>query len=99
MSASAVHFFIYYRIAAPYAAEALALLTDVMRALDEQFTVCGRLFCARDDQDLWMEVYEDVRDPADFEAAMTGLLARTRFASWLAQGSMRRIERFIALER
>ncbi len=99
MNASAVHFYIYYRIAAPHADEALALLTDLMRTLDEQFTVCGRLFCAEKDADLWMEVYEDVREPREFEAAMSGLLARTRFASWLARGSARRIERFVALER
>ncbi len=99
MNPSAVHFYIYYRIAAPHAADALALLTEVMRTLDEQFTVCGRLFCAEKDADLWMEVYEDVREPLQFEAAMNVLLARTRLASWLARGSVRRIERFVALER
>jgi hypothetical protein len=44
-----------------------------------------------------MEVYESVGNPAPFEAAMNKLLGETRFASWLAPGSARRTERFVAI--
>ena len=98
MSSAAVHFYIYYRIAAPHAADAFALLNGVMRSLDEQFTVFGRLLRAETDADLWMEIYEDVDEPQRFEAAMNALLAPTRFASWLVPGSTRRIERFVTLQ-
>jgi hypothetical protein len=96
MSSSSVHFYIYYRIAPPHAAEARDALAGVMQALEKQFAVTGRLLCAQDDAALWMEVYEHVGDPAHFEAAMNKLLGEARFASWVAPGSARRTERFVA---
>ena len=97
MSPSPVHFYIYYRIAAAHAADARTAIEGVMHALEQRFAVGGRLLCAQNDADLWMEVYESVGDPAPFEAAMNELLAETRFASWLAPGSARRTERFVAM--
>jgi Domain of unknown function (DUF4936) len=97
VSPSPVHFYIYYRIAAAHAADARAALEGIMHALEQRFGVSGRLLRAQNDADLWMEVYEDVGDPAPFEAAMNTLLAETRFASWLAPGSARRTERFVAM--
>ena len=41
--------------------------------------------------------YENVGEPLLFEEAMNKLLAQTRFASWLAPGSARRTERFVAM--
>ena len=97
MSPSPVHFYIYYRIAAPHAADARTALPGIMHALEEQFAVSGRLLCAQNDAALWMEVYENVVEPVRFEAALNELLAQTRFASWVAPGSARRTERFVAL--
>ena len=97
MSPSPVHFYIYYRIAAAHAAAARTALEGIMDTLEQRFAVSGRLLRAQNDADLWMEDYEDVGDPAPFEAAMNELLAETRFASWLALGSARRTERFVAM--
>jgi hypothetical protein len=97
VSPSPVHFYIYYRIAAAHAADARPALEGVMHALEQRFAVSGRLLRAQNDADLWMEVYESVGDPVLFEAAMNKLLAETRFASWLALGSARRTERFVAM--
>ena len=96
MSPSPVHFYIYYRIAPPHAAHARTALAGVMQALEKQFVVSGRLLCAQNDSALWMEVYENVGDPARFEAEMNKLLGEARFASWMAPGSVRRTERFVA---
>lgn len=93
-----MHFYIYYRIDALHAADAFTLLDGIMRRLDEQFTIFSRLLRAQTDSDLWMEIYEDVDEPQRFEAAMNALLAPTRFASWLAPGSTRRVERFVTLQ-
>ena len=98
MSPSPVHFYIYYRIAAAHAADARAALEGVMHALERRFAVSGRLLRGQNDADLWMEVYENVGDPLNFEATMDKLLADTRFASCLAPGSARRTERFVAME-
>ena len=97
MSPTPVHFYIYYRIAAAHAADARTALEGVMHALEQRFAVSGRLLCGQNDADLWMEVYENVGDPVAFESAMNKLLAETRFASWLAVGSARRTERFVAM--
>lgn len=97
MSPSPVHFYIYYRIAAAHAADARTALEGVMHALERRFAVSGRLLCAQNDADLWMEVYENVGDPLTFESAMNELLADTRFAAWLAPGSPRRTERFVVM--
>jgi uncharacterized protein DUF4936 len=92
---SPVHFYIYYRIAAPHAAEARSAIAGLMDALERQFAVRGRLLHAQDDEALWMEIYENVRDSVPFEAAMNKLVGETRFASWVAPGSTRRSERFV----
>jgi len=67
-----------------------------MGALEKEFAVSGRLLCAQNDAALWMEVYENVGDPMRFEAALNRLLGETRFAAWVAPGSARRTERFVA---
>jgi len=97
VSPTPVHFYIYYRIAPAHAADARTALEGVMLALEQRFAVSGRLLCAQNDADLWMEVYERVAESAPFEAAMNKLLAETRFASWLAPSSQRRTERFVAM--
>jgi hypothetical protein len=97
VSPSPVNFYIYYRMAAPHAAEARTALAGIMHMLEQQFAVSGRLLCAQNDAELWMEVYENVGDPTRFEAAMNELLGGTRFASWLAPASARRTERFVAM--
>jgi hypothetical protein len=97
VSPAPIHFYIYYRIAASHAAEARTTLEGVMDALQNRFAVRGRLLCAQNDAALWMEVYENVGDPVPFEAALNDLLGETRFASWVAPGSARRTERFVAM--
>ena len=97
MTALPVHFYIYYRIAASHAADARIALEGVLEALQQRFAVRGRLLCAQNDAALWMEVYENVGDPVPFEAALNDLLEATRFASWVAPGSARRTERFVAM--
>jgi Domain of unknown function (DUF4936) len=93
-----VHLYIYYRIAAPCAADAQAAIEAIIDDLKRQFAVSGRLVRSQDDASLWMEIYEHVIEPMHFEAALNASLARTRFASWLSPGSGRRIERFVAFE-
>jgi len=46
---------------------------------------------------LWMEVYEPLREGERFEAALAELCASQRFHTFLAPGSERRIERFVAM--
>ena len=65
-------------------------------ALEDRAGIVGRLLQGVDEPLLWMEVYENVRDPERFEATLEDLLTARRFTAFLAPGSERRIERFVA---
>lgn len=88
--------FIYYRIDAPHAAAARAAILATLQAVQERAGIVGRLFEGEDEPLLWMEVYDHVGDRQRFEVMLNELLAAHRFAAFLAPGSERRIERFIA---
>src|SRR2546422_458045 len=66
------------------------------RSVEDRAGIVGRLLQGVDEPLLWMEVYENVRDPQRFEATIGDLLAARRFAAFLALGSERRTERFVA---
>lgn len=87
---------IYYRIAAGDAGAARAAVLATLHTLEERAGIVGRLFEGMDEPLLWMEVYDNVADTRRFETMLDDLLAATRFAAFLAPGSTRRIERFIA---
>jgi hypothetical protein len=91
-----VHYYIYYRIAATHAAAARAVVATMLRAMEDRSGVAGRLLQGAQDPLLWMEVYESVPDPERFEATLGDLLVARRFTAFLAPGSERRIERFVA---
>jgi hypothetical protein len=90
--------YIYYRIAERHAAAARAAVAAALSTLEERAGIAGRLFEAEDEPLLWMEVYENVRDTKRLEATLNDLFAARRFAAFLAPGSERRIERFVAQE-
>ena len=94
--ASPIHYYVYYRIAAPHTAAARGVIEAVLRALEDRAGIVGRLLQGVDEPLLWMEVYENVRDPERFEATLEDLLAARHFAAFLAPGSERRVERFVA---
>ena len=93
-----IHYYIYYRIAAPHAAPARAAVEAVLRGIEDRIGIAGRLLQGAHEPLLWMEVYENVVDPERFEATLGDLLAGG-FTAFLASGSERRIERFVAPSR
>jgi hypothetical protein len=88
--------YIYYRVAAPHAAAARAAIRATLHTLEERAGIVGRLLQGESEPLLWMEIYENVRDAAGFEKMLNDLLAANRFGSFLASGSERRVERFVA---
>ena len=96
MSSAATHFYIYYRVAPKSAEQARRELAALMLALERQTGIIGRLLQREDEATLWMEVYEGVRDSADFQSKLDDLLRVHGFAQYLAPGSARKTERFIA---
>lgn len=96
MSARPVHCYVYYRVDPARAAAARQTVAAVLATIEERAGVTGRLLQRQDEPLLWMEVYESVRDPERFEAMLSDLLDTHRFSEFLAPGSARKIERFVA---
>jgi hypothetical protein len=95
-AAAPVCYYIYYRVAAEQAPAARRAIGGVLSAVEQRTGVMGRLLRRRDESLMWMEVYDDVGDPRTFEETLASVLADHDFSSFLAPGSDRRIERFIA---
>jgi uncharacterized protein DUF4936 len=96
MKAAMVHCYCYYRIAPERAAPAREAVGLAFRVLEERLGIIGRLLQGEGEPALWMEVYENVRDPERLEATLADLLAEHRFSECLAPGSERHMERFVA---
>jgi Domain of unknown function (DUF4936) len=95
--ATPVHYYCYYRIDPAQAHAARAAVAFMFRALEDRLGILGRLFQGEREPLLWMEVYEPLRNEKRFEAALAELCASQRFHTFLAPGSERRIERFVAM--
>jgi hypothetical protein len=57
--------------------------------------VSSRLLRRDDATDTWMEVYEDVGDPAVFEMELGRAVTKVKFDTLLADGTQRHTERFV----
>lgn len=85
-------YFVWYRLAGD-ACEARAAVTAMMLDVAIECGVVGRLMKRADDPATWMEVYEAVDDPAQFEEALADALDR-HGASAFADGG-RHVECFV----
>ncbi|HEY2862802.1 MAG TPA: DUF4936 family protein [Casimicrobiaceae bacterium] len=95
MRAPPLHCYVYYRIDPARAADARRAIAAIFASLEQRIGLGGRLLQRQDDPLLWMEVYEDIRDPVHFETALADLLAAHRFSRFLGPGSARKAERFV----
>ena len=68
----------------------------MLSTIEERAGITGSLLQRQDEPMLWMEVYENVHDPARFEVMLADLLDTHRFSQFLAPDAARRIERFVA---
>jgi uncharacterized protein DUF4936 len=89
-----VCYYVYYKVPRENAARARAAVDLLQRELAAATGVRGRLLRRRDDESTWMEIYDDVPDPARLESALDELAHRHGIAGLLAPGSSRRREVF-----
>jgi len=89
-----LNFYIYYRVPAQNAERARAVVGVLQRELADITGIGGRLLRRRDDETTWMEIYENVPDPARFEAEIVKLVERHGLAGLLVPGSSRKQEVF-----
>jgi hypothetical protein len=93
---SAVSCYVYYRIAPEQAARAREAVAEALATLEQRHGVIGRLMSGAEEPLLWMEVYENLHDADRVLGELDGLLAERRFDAFLAPGSARKTERFVA---
>jgi hypothetical protein len=88
-------YYIYYRTGAD-ASRVRATVAPMQAQLATLTGVAGRLLRRVDDATTWMEVYEEVADPARFEEALAAAVERFGLRALLAVGADRHVERFTA---
>jgi hypothetical protein len=88
-------YYIYYRSGAE-AARVRAAVAPMQARLAELTGVTGRLLRRVDDATTWMEIYEEVADPARFEPALAAAVDGFGLRALLAPGADRHVERFTA---
>lgn len=89
-------YYIYYRIDPAQAETAVARIKQLLDAVRNTTGIQGRLMKKRGEPDLWMEVYENVADAAEFEWELAEAVSRLKAAGFLRPGSGRHIECFEA---
>lgn len=88
------HYYIYYRIAPAQASATGAAVQFMQKQIAAQLKIHGRLLKKRDEPNLWMEIYEDISDSAEFEAALSAAENQSGIAGLLSPGDKRHIECF-----
>jgi hypothetical protein len=90
------HYYIYYRIDERDERELETLVRSMQARLKCQTGVEGRLLKKREEPTLWMEIYEGIENGPGFEAALERAVSRFEVDMFLAPGSTRKLECFIA---
>jgi uncharacterized protein DUF4936 len=90
----ATHFYVWYTVTSERAA-AVRAVAALIAAVEDATGIAGRVLARRDDASTWMEVYENVGEPAAFERALSALVQRHDVAR--ISGGIRHVERFAAL--
>ena len=85
-----MNYYVYYKVAPERAREIGLKIRRLLSTVEEQTGIRGRWMRRRDDPSTYMEVFEDVKDEAVFEALLEREGARL--------GLQRKVERFISAE-
>jgi hypothetical protein len=81
------HYYVYYKVSPDQLERTSAMVRELFKAIETACGVRGRWMHRRDDPSTRMEVYEEVPDPAAFEALLAHEGAKL--------GIQRHIERFV----
>jgi quinol monooxygenase YgiN len=84
-----MNYYVYYKVTPERVEEVRARIEALLRAVEKQCGVRGRLMHRRDDPSTYMEVYEDVQEEAAFEALLEREGAKL--------GVQRKLERFVCV--
>jgi hypothetical protein len=65
-----MNYYVYYKVTPERVQELRARIDALLKAIEAQCGVRGRLMHRRDDPSTYMEVYEDVKNESAFEALL-----------------------------
>lgn len=86
--------YIYYRVDTQRIAGAAQLTRALLDAVRTGSAVSGRLLKKRDEPNLWMEVYENIKDFCLFERVLEGAVKELNVTEFLQPGTGRHTECF-----
>ena len=92
------NYYVYYRIEPSARAQLADVVADLFAAVARETGIRGRWMQRRDDPSTCMEVYEQVKDAAHFEALLEREAQLRGFQRFLAAGTARHAECFVAAE-
>ena len=84
-----MNYYVYYKVTPERLEEVRARIASLLHTVEKQCGVRGRLMHRRDDPSTYMEVYEDVKEEAAFEALLEREGAKL--------GVQRKLERFVCV--
>lgn len=90
----AYSYYVYYRVDHDRTGDAEKAVLQLLDAVKQSTGIAGRLLKKRAEPELWMEVYENVRDDAKFESELADGVSRLKLEDYLQSGSSRRVECF-----
>ena len=85
-----MNYYVYYKLEADRLPPVRSLVKELFDKIEKQLGVRGRWMRRRDDPTTYMEVYEDVKDEAAFEALIEREGAKL--------GVPRKLERFVSVD-
>jgi hypothetical protein len=88
------HYYVYYRVRPEVTDAARACVAQLQAGIEREVGVRGRTLARCDESELWMEVYENVRNRTAFEATLSAVAEASGLAQHLEPGSARKVECF-----
>jgi quinol monooxygenase YgiN len=90
--------YVYYKVDPGHLGDLRDVVRQLFAAIQREGGIQGRWQRRRDDPTTYMEVYPDVRDIPRLEALLARESERLRIDRYLAPGSVRRVELFVAVD-
>lgn len=87
-------YYVYYRVNPDRAVAARERVLRALEAIAAGTGVVGRLMKKRGEPNLWMEVYENVADCAEFERRLAKVFGQSLLAEYLQPDTRRHLECF-----
>ena len=89
-------YYIYYRVGTDKAKACELKIRELLAAVEKTTGITGRLLRKRGEPLLWMEVYEHVRDEAQFEWDLADIADQLKVKEYLEADTTRHVECFEA---